>query len=102
MSGFRTSSVVKKEEEDLQDVLASFAAVGLTEKKREEPSVKGSAEKHPGRGAVLVDDVSICAGITKRLLLEGKDVAIDIEGIDLCRIGEICIIIQMCQKVVNV
>lgn len=48
-------------------------------------------------GTIVVDDVDKCREITSRLVKEGKEIAVDFEGIDLCRDGELCLI-QCAQK----
>lgn len=39
----------------------------------------------------LIDKVSVCAEVVSRLLRE-TEIAVDIEGVDLCRTGQVCLI----------
>eukprot|EP01062_Namystynia_karyoxenos_P045691 TRINITY_DN3399_c0_g1_i2.p2 TRINITY_DN3399_c0_g1~~TRINITY_DN3399_c0_g1_i2.p2 ORF type:complete len:265 (+),score=70.38 TRINITY_DN3399_c0_g1_i2:81-797(+) len=42
--------------------------------------------------AVLIDSVHVCRDVVGRLIDEGCPIAVDFEGVDLCRHGELCVV----------
>ena len=43
-------------------------------------------------GVVLLDTVETCRAAVTDLLIAGEDVAMDIEGVNLCRAGQVCVV----------
>ena len=71
----------------------SSRAVFRSRRLKEDPkSAKELPVVWPSREVVIVDQAQACARYVKDLLRDGEPSAIDAEGVNLCRSGELCLL----------